>query len=172
MNHLSVLLFGVLFCIQVHVRGAEVPPPPVQTLSAAVEEMWKEKKMAELDRYIVSLVAKYPKYVPVLVLGAFHDVTFRGDVAASEQKLASIQAGIDSGQINGGDEFATRLLLARHTNAQLFQHMAKEGLTAEQVQREAKGPASALGLREMLSELNMLPEEFALTRSSPAATLP
>ena len=69
------------------------PPAPLAEVVKTTLELWKAKKLTELDRYLTAYIKGNPKAVTASVCGAFLDVEYKGDTDAAAAKLQPIQNG-------------------------------------------------------------------------------
>ena len=84
---------------------AAVPPAPLAEVVKTTLELWKAKKLPELDRYLAAYIKGNPKAVAALVCGTFLDLEYKGDMDAAAAKLQIIQAAIAAKSISASDEF-------------------------------------------------------------------
>jgi len=130
---------------------AEEPPPG--EVADAVSNLWITQDLTGLATYVTNLYASTPNYVPAILASVFHDSIYLGKLSEATNKLARVQACVDSDPDGFTVEFKDYLLeLASETKEEIDMHEAR-GRSPEIVQQNA----SAQTVRDVWGT-NLLPQ--------------
>jgi hypothetical protein len=66
------------------------PPPTSAVVGQTATELWKTKKLAELERYLTALEKKYPKRACAIIGRAFLETYYRGDLQKASDILNQV----------------------------------------------------------------------------------
>ena len=66
-----------------------MPPAHLAEVVKTTLELWKAKKLTELDRYLAAYIKGNPKAVAASVCGAFLDPNYKGDMDRRSGKIAN-----------------------------------------------------------------------------------
>lgn len=146
--------------------GAAEPPPDAQVIAQAATELWKTKKITELERYLTGLSQKFPNRLSAVVGGAFLDQVYRSDYDQAAAKLDRIVDVVNANQIAVSDDFRLQLAAQSQAMKATSKKMTEVGISKEQKKREA----NATQMREYFG--SRLPDLLILLQLASNADLP
>ena len=142
---------------------AEEPPSPADVANTA-SNLWMSSNLTGLAEYTTNLYASYPNYVPAIILSAFHDGIFKGDLSAMTTKQYRVQEFVNFAPSNYTEEFTDLLAeLRSETDREINLHR-KMGISESQLRSNAS-PAAVRAVGDIM------PPHIFLLYYSPATNL-